>query len=110
MNAHADLPSGQYVFVELNTPGRGEDTVYLDDFDETGLRALVFSHGYVVVEQDEGPKGTGAWTLGQFRIVEEFENWSVYKRTGISVEKSSILVGPDRLRTLGMLLQSLKIS
>lgn len=97
MNAESLLESGAVVSVELNFPELGTDTVSIDSSD---LRAEVYTHGYFRVLR-------GTSSLGQYRVAEDAsDHWSVYERTGIAVGRS-VVVGPDRLRALGMLLEEL---
>jgi hypothetical protein len=94
VNAHATLANGTIVTVEINSR---EEIIYLDDFEETGVRALVYAHGVVVLEQE-------ARTLGQFRLLDDLQgDWTVYERSGIK-DGRFVVKAPDRLRAIGALL------
>jgi hypothetical protein len=91
------LENGTIVSVSMNSPHLGTDTYSLDDTDQTGIRAQVWTHGVGVVEEN-------GKLLTQFRVVDELSgDWFVYARTGISTGRL-IVRGPDKLRTIGALL------
>lgn len=99
MNTATELANGTAVYADINWQALGTDRVLLDDFEQTGVFALVFTHGIVNVDIGDG-------TIKQFRVSEEDSgDWGVYARSGIATGRL-IVTAPDRLRALGSLLQT----